>query len=164
MTSETGDVMAESPKKMKKTGWLIGLITLATAIIGGLFSMNSSEFYDTLVRPPLAPPSAVFPIVWGILYVAMAVSLVLYLNKNADDAKAFWLYAANLFLNAAWPLFFFTLQNVGAALFILVAMIAVNLFLLGKLKSEKLAFYLYLPYLLWQLFAFYLNLGVLLLN
>ena len=148
----------------KKTGWLIALITLAAAILGGLFSMNSSEFYDTLVRPPLAPPSIVFPIVWGILYVLMAISLILYFRKNPDDTVAFWLYVANLALNALWPLFFFTLQNVGAALIVLIAMILVNLLLLGRLKNVKWAFYLYLPYLLWQLFALYLNAAICLLN
>ena len=148
----------------KKTGWLIAALTVATAILGGLFSMNSSEFYNTLVRPPLAPPSIVFPIVWGILYVAMAISMILYLRENPDDTKSFWLYVVNLILNALWPLFFFTLQNVGVALLVLVAMILVNLLLLGKLKDVKWAFYLYLPYLLWQLFALYLNAGVLFLN
>ena len=148
----------------KKTGWLIAALTVATAILGGLFSMNSSEFYNTLVRPPLAPPSIVFPIVWGILYVAMAISMILYLRENPDDTKSFWLYVVNLILNALWPLFFFTLQNVGVALLVLVAMIFVNLLLLGKLKDVKWAFYLYLPYLLWQLFALYLNAGVLFLN
>ena len=111
-----------------------------------------------------APPSIVFPIVWGILYVLMAISLILYFRKNPDDTVAFWLYAANLALNALWPLFFFTLQNVGAALIILIAMILVNLLLLGRLKNVKWAFYLYLPYLLWQLFALYLNAAICLLN
>lgn len=155
--------MANS-KNTKKTSWLIVGITVAAAILGGLFSMNSSEFYNTLRRPPLAPPSAVFPIVWGILYVAMAISMIVYLYKKPEDTKAFWLYVVNLVLNALWPLFFFALQNVGVALVVLLAMIFVNLMLLGRLKSVKWSFYLYLPYLLWQLFALYLNFGVLLLN
>ena len=148
----------------KKTNWLIAIITVVTAILGGFFSMNSSEFYDTLVRPPLAPPSIAFPIVWGILYVAMAISLMLYFRKNPDDTIALLLYVANLVLNALWPLFFFTLQNVGLALIVLIAMIFVNLILLGRLKNVKWAFYLYLPYLLWQLFALYLNVAIFLLN
>jgi len=149
---------------VKKTGWLIGAITVAAAILGGLFSMNSSEFYDTLVRPPLAPPSIVFPIVWGILYVLMAISLILYLKEKPDDSTGFWLYVANLVLNALWPLFFFALQQIRIALFILLAMIFVNLLLMGRLKDVKWAFYLYLPYLAWQLFALYLNFSICLLN
>ncbi len=148
----------------KKTNWLIVGLTVAAAVLGGIFSMNSSEFYDTLVRPPLAPPSIVFPIVWGILYVLMAISMILYLRERPDDTKSFWLYVANLVLNAAWPLFFFALQNPGIALLVLIAMIFVNLLLLGRLKDVKWAFYLYLPYLLWQLFALYLNFAICLLN
>lgn len=148
----------------KKTGWLIVGITVIAAVLGGLFSMNSSEFYNTLIRPPLAPPSIVFPIVWGILYVLMAISLIVYLKENPDDTVGFWLYVANLVLNALWPLFFFALQQVGVALIVLIAMILVNLLLLGRLKDVKWAFYLYLPYLLWQLFALYLNFAIVLLN
>lgn len=148
----------------KKTGWLIAAITVATAILGGLFSMNSSEFYDTLVRPPLAPPSIVFPIVWGILYVLMIIAMIVYFKQNPDDSTAFWLYVTNLVLNALWPLFFFALQQIDVALFILLAMIFVNLLLMGRLKDVKWAFYLYLPYLAWQLFALYLNFSVTLLN
>ncbi len=148
----------------KKTGWLIVGITVIAAVLGGLFSMNSSEFYNTLVRPPLAPPSIVFPIVWGILYVLMAISLIVYLKENPDDTVGFWLYVGNLVLNALWPLFFFALQQVGVALIVLIAMILVNLLLLGRLKDVKWAFYLYLPYLLWQLFALYLNFAIVLLN
>ena len=84
--------------------------------------MNSSEFYDTLVRPPLAPPSIVFPIVWGVLYVLMTIAMILYLKQNPDDGTAFWLYVVNLVLNAMWPLFFFALQQIDVALFILLEM------------------------------------------
>ena len=150
--------------EIKKTGWLIAAITVATAILGGLFSMNSSEFYNTLVRPPFAPPSIVFPIVWGILYVLMIISLIVYFRENPDDATAFWLYVVNLVLNALWPLFFFALEQTGVALFILLAMIFVNLLLMGRLKNVTWAFYLYLPYLVWQLFALYLNFAIVLLN
>lgn len=155
--------MAEKQSN-KKTNWLIVAITVAAAVLGGLFSMNSSEFYDTLVRPPLAPPSIVFPIVWGILYVLMAIAMILYFREKPDDSKTFWLYALNLVLNAMWPLFFFALRQVDVALVILLAMIFVNLFVMGRLKDVTWAFYLYLPYLVWQLFALYLNFAITLLN
>ncbi len=151
-------------KEKTKMRWKIVGITLLTAILGGLFSRNSAEFYETLVKPPLAPPSSVFPIVWGVLYVAMALSLILYYNKQEAPSPAFGWYTVNLVLNALWPLFFFSLQMIGFAIFILLALIVVNLILLGELKKVTWAFYLYLPYLLWQIFALYLNLSIWLLN
>lgn len=151
-------------KEQTKMRWKIIGITVLAAILGGLFSMNSSEFYDTLVKPLFAPPASVFPIVWGILYVAMAIAMILYENKQEDKTPAFGLYAVNLVLNALWPLFFFSFHMICFSIFILLGMIVVNLILLGELKSVKWAFYLYLPYLLWQIFALYLNISVCILN
>ena len=144
--------------------WKVIGITALTAILGGLFSMNSSEFYGTLSKPPFAPPSGVFPIVWGILYVLMAIAMIIYFEKEGEKSSVFTLYIVNLVLNALWPLFFFTLHMICFSIFILLALLVINLILMGELKQVKLAFYLYLPYLLWQIFALYLNIGVCLLN
>lgn len=139
-------------------------VTLLTALLGGLFSMNSDEFYGTLVKPPFAPPSIVFPIVWGILYVLMALAMIIYFTKKPEEPFVFWIYVGNLVINALWPLFFFSFGMICFSIFILLALIVVNLILLGELKEIKLSFYLYLPYFLWQIFALYLNIGFCLLN
>lgn len=151
-------------KEKNKMRWKIAGVTLLTAILGGLFSMNSSEFYNTLNKPPLAPPSIVFPIVWGILYVAMALAMMIYYHKKGEHSPAFGWYVVNLVLNALWPLFFFSLEMICFSVFILLALIVVNIILMTELKTVKWTFYLYLPYLLWQIFALYLNLSVCLLN
>lgn len=147
-----------------KMRWKIIGVTALTAILGGLFSMNSSEFYNTLVKPPFAPPSWVFPVVWGILFVLMAISLIVYFNREGNESSVFTLYVVNLVLNALWPLFFFTFHMICFSIFILLAMLVVNFILLGDLKSVRLSLYLYLPYILWQIFALYLNISVCLLN
>ena len=151
-------------KEQTKMRWKIIGITVLAAILGGLFSMNSSEFYGTLVKPPLDPPASVFPIVWGVLYVAMAIAMILYYNQQDESSPAFGLYAVNLVLNALWPLFFFSFEMICFSIFILLGMIVVNLILMGELKSVKWAFYLYLPYLLWQIFALYLNISFCIVN
>ena len=149
-------------EKNKKRWKVIG-VTALTAVLGGLFSMNSSEFYGTLVKPPFAPPSWVFPVFWGILYVLMAISLIVYLNKE-EQGNVFTLYVVNLVLNALWPLFFFSFEMICFSVFILLALLVVNFILLGDLKEVKASFYLYLPYIIWQVFALYLNISVCLLN
>lgn len=148
-----------------KTHWLkIVLLTAATALLGGLFSMNSTEFYAALAKPPFAPPSIVFPIVWSILYIFMALALIFYFRKKGYTPLYFWFYLANLVLNAMWPLFFFTLEMLCFPIFILLAMLVVNLLLISELKAVKLSFSLYLPYILWQIFALYLNISACILN
>ncbi len=149
--------------KTKQRLKIIG-VTLLAAILGGIFSMNSKEFYPTLVKPPLAPPGSVFPIVWGVLYVCMALALMVYYHHTPNGNAIFPWYCVNLVLNALWPLFFFSLHMICFSVFVLLALLAVNLIIIAELRSVKLAFYLYLPYLLWQIFALYLNVGFCLLN
>ncbi len=151
-------------KETTKMTWKVIAVTALTAILGGLFSMNSKEFYQTLVKPPLAPPSGAFPIVWGILYVCMALAMILYFRKKPEEPVVFWVYVINLVLNALWPLFFFALGKICFSVFILLGMIVINLILIAELKTFKTSFYLYLPYLLWQIFALYLNLAFCFLN
>ncbi|MBU1240737.1 tryptophan-rich sensory protein, partial [Myxococcota bacterium] len=38
-----------------------------------------TSWYDSLARPPLTPPSAIFGPVWTVLYVLIAVSIGLYI-------------------------------------------------------------------------------------
>lgn len=147
-----------------KFRWKIIGITLLTAIVGSIFSEKSGEFYSTMVRPPLAPPAIVFPIVWTLLYILMALSIMVYGQKKGDLPVVFWLYVGNLALNAIWPLLFFSFHLLFVSVFVLLGMLAVNLILLRKLRESPLAFYLYLPYLLWQMFALYLNLSIYFLN
>ena len=90
--------------------------------------------------------------------------MIIYFEKEGEKSSVFTLYIVNLVLNALWPLFFFSFHMICFSIFILLALLVVNLILMGELKQVTLAFYLYLPYLLWQIFALYLNIGVCLLN
>ncbi|MBR3289984.1 MAG: tryptophan-rich sensory protein [Clostridia bacterium] len=143
--------------------------TLAFGFIGawlGGFIGGSSAMYRSLVQPPLAPPAILFPIVWSILYVLMAVAAYLAWAANpAERATAMRWYVIQLVINALWPLFFFRLGWFLIAFFWLLLLIAaVALTMVGFRYLSKTAFRLMIPYMLWLLFAAYLNLGVYLLN
>ena len=45
-------------------------------IVGGLVGLLISNFidYTSLQKPPLAPPSILFPIIWSVLYILMGIS------------------------------------------------------------------------------------------
>ena len=66
---------------MKKRGsWLseLAFFILSTLLIGFLGGLiGGSSGYAMLEAPPLAPPGWVFPIVWTILYILMAVAAFL---------------------------------------------------------------------------------------
>ncbi len=84
-------------------------------LVGGLSSLlirNSFSVYETETLPPLAPPPAVFPIVWAILYILMGVSS--YLIWQTDDRRrytALTVYGVQLLMNFIWPLLFFALRD-----------------------------------------------------
>ena len=73
---------------------------LVPVIIGGITGLIISKFidYNVLQKPPLAPPSVLFPIVWTILYVLMGVSygiLKIFLKKyEKDEIKKLSVYKA----------------------------------------------------------------------
>ncbi len=149
------------------------VISIAIALaVGGLASLltrNSMQIYGEIKVPPLSPPSALFPIVWTILYVLMGIGAALvYTNREtvprAAD-KALVVYALNLILNFAWSIIFFRFRAFLAAFICLVLLLITILkMIFDFFKISPLAAYLQIPYALWVAFAGYLNLGIVILN
>ena len=53
---------------MKAKYYLISvLISLGGGIASALITMKDMALYQEIVKPPLAPPAIVFPIVWTVL-------------------------------------------------------------------------------------------------
>lgn len=143
------------------------IITVIFAVIGGLFSIGASAVYDSLKLPPLAPPSALFGWVWPILYLLMALAfnLILQLRPSNEREEAAKCYLVQLVVNAAWPLFFFRLKFFWIAAVIDAALVAMVFLTIKRFRAlNQLAGNLLIPYLLWILFALYLNIGVTILN
>ena len=137
------------------------LIAAASAFLSGGFSS-----FEPLKAPPLTPPASIFPIVWTVLYMMMGLAAYLVWNSgDVAQTSTLRLYLLQLIVNALWPIFFFRLQWRLFAFFWLLLLIAlVTLTMAGFRHIRKSAYWLMVPYLLWILFAAYLNLGVYLLN
>lgn len=151
---------------------------LMPVIIGSIVGLVISKFidYDTLKRPLLSPPSIAFPIVWTILYILMGISygilknqyinnLSILNNKEGKLLSTRQLYYIQLAVNALWSIIFFIFKwRLFAFIWILLLIILVILMIIDFYKKNKLAGLLQIPYLLWLIFAAYLNLGVYILN
>lgn len=155
--------------KIKWTELLIFII--GTELVGALSSLlsgNFSSFYSELTRPPLSPPRILFPIVWAILYALMGISAyMVYVSDSDEDEKkkALGLYAVQLFVNFMWSIIFFRFEQIGAALAVLILLIILVVMMIATFwRIRPLAGYLNIPYLLWLIFAAYLNTGILILN
>lgn len=139
-------------------------VSLGTGAAAGFVTAGSMEQYEMMYRPPLSPPGWVFPVVWGVLYLLMGIAAWLVFTSEKPDRKhALALYAAQLAVNALWPVLYFRLDVPLAALAVLVLLwYLVYLTLKAFFRISTLAGICMIPYLLWITFAFYLNLSVVL--
>ena len=92
-------------------------IALGVGALSAYFTRDSMDIYSYIVKPPLSPPSIVFPIVWTILYILMGVSSAyVYVNRKRNPEAAtngLFAYASSLVVNFFWSLIFFNMQNFG---------------------------------------------------
>ena len=144
------------------------LLTETVGALSALLTKNSMEIYSSsIVQPPLSPPGILFPIVWGILYALMGVSVArIYLTEaSAERSRGINLYITQLVVNFFWSLIFFNAQAFGFAfLWLLLLWLLVLWMILTFRKKDPIAAYLQIPYLLWLTFAAYLNAAVWYLN
>ncbi|MEE1278236.1 MAG: TspO/MBR family protein [Acutalibacteraceae bacterium] len=155
---------------IKLKPFIIGiLIPLAVGGLSALITRGNMDLYSTIKPPPLAPPAWLFPIVWTILYILMGISSTLiYTDRKAsetDKKSALYTYALSLVFNFFWSIIFF---NLRAFLFSFIWLL-VLLFLIVRTitkyrKINKTAAYLQIPYLVWVIFAGYLNFAIYILN
>ena len=135
-------------------------------IIGGLigFLISNNMDYNTLNKPFLSPPSIIFPIVWSILYILIGYSYYYYRKYN-NDINLNIVYYIQLILNFIWPILFFSLKLRLFSIFWLITLLITTIILLIQYKKySKRSFYLTIPYIIWLIFALYLNIGVYILN
>lgn len=140
---------------------------LIPVIIGGIVGLiiSGSIDYNNLQKPPLSPPSILFPIMWTILYILMGVSYGILKSNHLVDSTTKKIYYLQLLVNALWSIFFFTFKwRLFAFLWIILLDILVIIMIIRFTKNNKLAGILQIPYLIWILFASYLNLSIFLLN
>lgn len=158
---------------MKSIRWteLIIFIVSAelTGAISALLAGSYKDFYASLTQPPLAPPPAVFPVVWGILYALMGISAYLVWKEPGDlssrRSRALSVYAVQLAVNFSWSIIFFRFGLLTAAAVtavILAALVGLMVYTFSQVK--RTAALLNVPYLLWSIFAAYLAIGTAVLN
>lgn len=140
---------------------------LIPVIVGAIVGFITSSFidYNSLVQPPLAPPSILFPIVWSILYVLMGISYGILESNSLVDSDINLIYYLQLFVNALWSIFFFVLKwRFFAFLWILLLLVLVVIMIIKFYRKNKISGLLQITYLFWVAFATYLNFAIWLLN
>lgn len=130
-----------------------------------MLTKGSMKVFETIEKPLFAPPGWLFPVVWSILYLLMGAASYIVITSGKPFRRAMTAYYAQLICNFIWPLIFF---NMGAYLLSFIWLIALVILVSATIilfyKIAKAAALLILPYMLWLLFAGYLNWGIYMLN
>ena len=130
-------------------------------ILGGLASSNTSTdvWYQELVKSDLNPPGYVFGIVWPILYFLMSISAFKTFTVSRN------IFLIQLIFNTMWSWMFFSFHMPVLALLNIWLLIFLNIKLnIMMFKIDKISGLIFIPYVLWLLFASYLNLFIVINN
>lgn len=148
-------------KLLKKGVYLFTPLILG-AIVAFLISKHID--YDYLIKPLLAPPSWLFPVMWTIIYFLMGLSYLLYKEYGpVKDIGA--IYYTQLGLNLIWPIIFFIFKfRFIGTVEIICLTLSLMLLLYEFFKYYKTSFFINIPYFLWCIFATYLTFSIYLLN
>lgn len=154
---------------MKKINWKrLIIITIITFLVGSFFSfftMNNMSAFKELEKP-INVPAIIFPIVWSILYLLMSISchIITESNDKNKDKAVIW-YGINLVVNSLWSLIFFGFGTYLLSFIWIILLLIIVIIMMAKFYNiNKKAAYLNIPYILWIIFAGYLNFGIYLLN
>lgn len=154
---------------MKKINFKKLIISLLIPLlVGGIVGLIIMPFmdYSQLIKPPFAPPGWLFPVMWNILYILMGISFYLILETdNYDKDSSYIIYFIQLLVNALWSIFFFVFKwRLFSSIWLFLLILLVILMIVKFHKINKASSLLQIPYLLWCIFALYLNIGIYILN
>lgn len=158
--------------KFKNCIWFI--VAMVISFLPGIFGVfftphgESDVWYMALARPGLTPPGWVFGAAWTLWYIMLGIALYLVIkNRRSFSEKriAYTLFGVQLVLNGLWSYLFFGAHLIGFALLCLMLLLIASIWMARAFHAiNRWAGYAIIPYILWMMFAFYLNSYILLMN
>lgn len=126
-----------------------------TATLGSQYTQQSvrSPWYSC-IRPGFAPPNWVFPVVWTLLYISLAIAMGLSILRDSPLLTV--LHGLNLLLNVIWCWMFFGRRELGMGLGVIVGNVGVAVAIASITRIPTVR-WLMAPYIVWLIFATALN-------
>jgi translocator protein len=135
----------------------------AIGLLIGAFNIPGA-WYAGLNKPSFNPPDWVFAPVWTVLFVLISIAGFRTFERETHGTAA-TLWSLQMVLNFAWSPVFFSLHRIDWALVIVLAMLAsVLAFVWSQWHEDRVASWLFVPYVAWVGFAAALNTAIFLLN
>lgn len=146
--------------------WPLFLIFLAACAGAGTTGVlfKPGTWYETLDKPGWTPPNWAFPVVWTVLYIAIAYAATRAAPLD-ENGYAMGFFALQIVFNALWSPVFFGLHRMKGGLVVIAVLWFAVLGTLAHFWSLDLAAGLiFVPYLIWVSIAAALNFRVWRLN
>ena len=145
---------------------LFFIITYSASFIGGMATISFKEpWYSELIKSNYNPPYWIFAPVWTALYLMMTLAIWFFWHSKNRDMNTIYIYFIHIVFNTTWSIVFFGLHQILFALIVLLILIFLIVILIIRFKRVNLvSYYLMIPYLLWTLYALFLNFNLLILN
>ena len=142
------------------------IITFSASFIGGLVSISFKEpWYSGLIKSSYNPPDWIFAPVWTTLYLMMTMAIWFFWHNKKRDINTVYIYFIHIVFNTTWSIVFFGLHQIFLAFIVLIVLICLIIVLIIRFKRVTfVSYYLMIPYLLWCLYALFLNYNLLILN
>ncbi|MBD2841394.1 TspO/MBR family protein [Erythrobacter rubeus] len=142
--------------------WALFLVPLIVLLgfISGQLGSPSTQWFQSLTKPSIFPPTAIFGVVWTVLWVLIGFSVALVGSAWGARGRGIALIAFVFHFvgTLAWTPVFFGMQDMESGLYLL-AYAAVTLVIVIALfwKVRRTAALLLVPYFGWVCFAAALN-------
>jgi len=135
-------------------------LVAGAAFFGGQW--DGKDWYRTLSKPRWTPPGWLFPPVWTLLYVLIAIAGMQAWNAEHESRVLLLaLWGAQLLLNGLWSFIFFGRKKIGFALAeIAVLWLIIAAFIAVAWPVDAMASALFVPYLAWVSYAAALNASI----
>jgi len=122
-------------------------------------------WYNSLDKASWTPPGWVFGVVWTLIMICFSIYLS-FLFSLRKSKYVTTIYGIALLLNISWNYLFFNQHFTSIALYNLIALALVIIYLFISFGDDELSKmrYLLVPYILWLCIAISLNGYVVLIN
>mmetsp|Transcript_31237 Transcript_31237/g.47251 ORF Transcript_31237/g.47251 Transcript_31237/m.47251 type:complete len:243 (-) Transcript_31237:157-885(-) len=162
-TATTTELQLQSPAStvaISMVGHVVG------GILGVPFVASAiNSWYSKIELPTWTPPNRIFSPVWTTLYAAMGLAVARVYNTTAKSAVLGW-WCLHYALNLSWAPLFFGCQRLWGGFWLNVVLTSSVPWFMVQFAwlGDTVAAGLFLPYLIWLVFATALNLRICQLN
>lgn len=129
--------------------------------------VETGTWYAALNKPVGMPPDWLFGPVWTLLYCLIGIASYRAWISAKEKKKIFpvVLYVVHLGVNGIWTYLFFALHDPAIAFIDIVILLVMIIMLIRAFyRIDKRAAFIFVPYLLWVVYATFLNAAIIILN